>query len=104
MTAPQSPQGTTHTEPAPEDALIDRYIDFHPHRSGPGDARIAGYGYAVWILIDALDAAGQDVARVAREYELPQDAVRAAIGYYRRHRDAIDARTRANALDFGVYA
>lgn len=64
---------------------------------------MAGYGYSVWILIDALNEADQDLARVAREYELPQEAIEAAVAFYRQHHDAIDARMRANAADFGVY-
>jgi uncharacterized protein (DUF433 family) len=95
--------GPTQTLRASDDALISRYVEPHPHRHGPGDARIAEYGFSVWILIDALNAAGQDVNRVAREYHMPPDAVRAAIAFYEQHRDAIDARIRANAADFGVY-
>ena len=88
---------------ANDDALIDAYVDFPRQRSDPGDARLAGYGYPVWIVIDALAATDQDLPRVAREYELPEDAVKVAVAFYRRYRDAIDARARANAAAFGVY-
>ncbi|MGH2534094.1 MAG: hypothetical protein ACRDJW_17635 [Thermomicrobiales bacterium] len=40
---------------------------------------------------------------MAEEYDPPQEAVRAAVAFYYQHRDAIDARMRANAADFGVY-
>ncbi len=86
------------------DDLIDIYIDVSSRRPDPGDARLTGYGYPVWIMIDALDAAEHDLARVAREYELPEDAVRAAVVFSRRHREAIDARARANAAAFGAFA
>jgi uncharacterized protein (DUF433 family) len=87
-----------------DDALIDAYVRIDPRRPDPGEARLAAYGYPVWILIDALTAADQDAARVARDYEIPADAVRAAVAFYRRHRDAIDAQARANAAVFGANA
>lgn len=89
---------------ADDDALIDAYVEVDPRRPDPGEARLAGYGYPVWIVIDALAAADQDVIRVTRDYELPEDAVQAALAFYRRHREAIDAQARANAAVFGAYA
>lgn len=86
-----------HTGDADDDALIDAYVVVDRRRAGPGGARLATYGYPIWILIDALGAADQDLVRVAGDYEIPEEAVRAAIAFYRRHRDAIDARARANA-------
>lgn len=89
---------------AAADALIDAYVQADPRRPEPGEARLTAYGYPVWIVIDALAAVDQDVDRVARDYELPADAVRAAVAFYRRHREAIDAQARANAAVFGAYA
>ncbi len=86
-----------------DEILIDIYVDVSSQRLDPGDARLTGYGYPVWIMIDALAAADNDLARVSREYELPEDAVRAAVAYYGRNREAIDARARANAAAFGVF-
>jgi hypothetical protein len=39
-----------------------------------------------------------DVARVAADYALPCEAVKAAIAYYQRHKNLIDARIAANAV------
>ena len=97
-------QRLAHADEPGDDALIDAYVDLPPHRPDPGDARLAAYGYPVWIVIDALAAADHDLARVARDYELPEEAVRAAVAFYRRHREAIDARAGANAAAFGAYA
>lgn len=83
--------------------IIDRYIAPHPHRPGIDNAWLPSYGYPVWILVDALHAADFDVARVARAYRIPDEAVQAVGAYYRRHRDAIDARGKANAADFGAF-
>ena len=93
-----------HAGNADDDALIDAYVEIDLRRSDPGEARLATYGYPVWILIDALVAADQDLLRVARDYEIPEEALRAAIAFYRRHPDAIDARTRANADFFLAHA
>jgi uncharacterized protein (DUF433 family) len=41
---------------------------------------------------------GDDVAQVAADYALPSEAVEAAMAYYRRHKDLIDARIVANAV------
>lgn len=88
---------------ASDDALIQAYVTLPPHRPDPGDARLTAYGYPVWIVVDALVAADHDLARVARDYELPEDAVRAVVAFYRRHREAIDARSRANAAAYGAF-
>jgi hypothetical protein len=85
-----------------DDARIDRFIDGSSWRLDPGDARLARFGYSVWIVIDALTAAHGDVGQVARDYRIPEDAVHAAHAFYRRHRAAIDARARANAAAFGA--
>jgi uncharacterized protein (DUF433 family) len=82
--------------------LLARYIEILPNRPDPGDARLSGYGYPVWIVIDALAAVGYDLEQVAREYELPEDAVRAALLFYRRHQAAVDARARENAAVYGA--
>ena len=44
-----------------------------------------------------LEAVENDVARVADDYEVPREAVEAALAYYRRHREVIDARIAANS-------
>jgi len=82
------------------DDLINRYISLHPHRTSIANAWLPGYGYSVWILADALNDTGADVARVAREYEIPEEAVEAVALFYERYRKTIDARILANAIEF----
>ena len=84
-----------------EDRLIDAFIDDASWQMDPGDARLAVYGFPVWIVIDALIATGGDIGQVARDYEVPEDAVHAATAFHRRHRVAIDTRAQANAAVFG---
>lgn len=76
--------------------LIERWID--PAREYPGDpeARIAGSGVHVWALVGHLRGAGWDPALTAADYELPVEAAQAALAYYHRHREVIDARLAAN--------
>ncbi len=80
-----------------EQALIDRYITADTYGRGPADARLVEYGTPIWALIGYLDGAGGDEARVAADYDVPSDAVRAARAYYRRHKALIDARLLLNA-------
>lgn len=61
------------------------------------DAYIAGYNVPVWALIGYLQAAEGNVAQVAADYDLPEEAVAAAQNYYRQHRTQIDVRIAANA-------
>ena len=53
---------------------------------------------SVWSIIAHLHVVGDDVAQVAADYALPSEAVEAAMAYYRRHKDLIDARIVANAV------
>ena len=69
--------------------LIARYIAADP--LGRADrAPIAGSGVEVWALIAYLRAF--DIAQTAADYDLPGEAVEAALAYYERHRQVIDAR------------
>lgn len=79
-------------------ALIERYIHVDSDRRGPADARLTEYGTPVWALVGYyVGDAGHEVQRVAEDYDLPIDAVRAALAYYQEHRAAIDARLTLNA-------
>jgi uncharacterized protein (DUF433 family) len=81
-----------------EDALIEQYIEEDPYRPGPADAQLKEYGTAVWALISYLDRAlGGNVEQAAADYEVPLAAVEAALAYYRRHRELVDARIALNA-------
>ena len=80
-----------------ETMLIERYIEPNPNRPGLGEARLAHYGVSVWALVAYLEAVNGDIARVAEDYALPREAVEAALVYYRRHQNLIDARISASA-------
>jgi uncharacterized protein (DUF433 family) len=82
-----------------EDELIARYVELNPYHPGADDAWIVGYGVPVWAIIGAIHAAETAeaiVEQTAEEYQLPVSAVRAALVYYQRHVDVINARIVAN--------
>ncbi len=82
-----------------EQQLIERYIDLDTDRypGGRADARLREYGVPVWALIGHLRVVDEDVDRVAEDYELPREAVEAALAYYRRNQPYIDARLLLNS-------
>ena len=72
--------------------LIDRYIEPRPALPRTNGARLRDYGVSVWALVAYSQAAGGDADRVAADYELPREAVEAALAYYRQHEASVDAR------------
>jgi uncharacterized protein (DUF433 family) len=83
-----------------DDALIAQYVEEDPRRPGPADARLADSGVPIWALIGYLRAAtAGDLIQTAADYQVPVDAVRAAVAYYNRqdHRPLIDALIALNA-------
>lgn len=76
--------------------LIAQYIEEDSH-SSPGSARLRESGVEVWALVAQLPAVDGDVKRLADAYGIPRKAVEAALAYYRRHKELIDARIALNA-------
>jgi uncharacterized protein (DUF433 family) len=88
-----------------EPAEPDVTIALDPHRPGIQRARLVEYGVPVWALIGYMGREGIDdeaeVERTAHDYNLPIEAVRAAIAFYREHRCAID--TLLDTLSMATY-
>ncbi len=80
--------------------LIDRWIEPGPSSLGPQDARLVGYGLSVWSLIAYLRVVHGEVRRAAEDYDIPEDAILAALAYYDEHRYLIDARIALNDAAF----
>ena len=78
--------------------LIAKWIRPHPWRRGAADARLVAPQISVWALIGYLHMVGGDVGRVAEDYQIPLEAVEAALAYYDQHAAEIRARLTANAL------
>ncbi len=77
--------------------LIERYVEPDSPRWGAAGSRLHESGVEVWVLVAQLPALDGDVGRLAAAYGPPRVAVEAALAYYRRHKDVIDARIALNA-------
>jgi uncharacterized protein (DUF433 family) len=81
---------------ADSDALIEKWLAPDPYRGGAAEVRLRKYGVHVWALIGHLQGVDGDLAQVAKDYDVPLEAVRAAVAYYGRHSAVIDDRLAAN--------
>lgn len=81
-----------HATSQDDETLIARYIKPYPDRPGRAYAYFPDYGYSVARIIRDVKAADGDIATTARHWEMPEDAIRAALAFYHRHHDYIDAR------------
>jgi uncharacterized protein (DUF433 family) len=79
------------------DELIKRYIEPNPWKPQAEEAWLIESAIPVWSLIGDWKANGRNAARVAQDFEISEEEVRAALAYYRRHKCAIDTRLAANA-------
>jgi hypothetical protein len=99
-------ESVTHSTPRAShekdaDALVAAYIEPHPAKPGIVNYRLkenAG-GCPVWAIIGDLAPGILTPAQVAREYDISREALDAALVFYARHRDIIDARIIANRID-----
>jgi len=80
------------------EALIARYLEPNPGRPGPADWRLRQAGVSVWAVVGQWLAANRDTDEVASAYSIPRQAVEAALAYYQKHPEIIEARLAANAL------
>lgn len=94
---------TASLEPASdEDALIARWIIPDPHKGGRPEARVRDYFMHVWALAgyfrdNAIPGGVTDSGvTAAAAYQLPLEAVQAALAFYRRNRSGINARMDQN--------
>lgn len=79
-----------------EEDLIGRYLEPNPNQPWLAEAWLTGYHVRVWALVGALPSVDGDLARLARAYDVPVEAVQAAMAFYRRHKCLIDARLAEN--------
>jgi hypothetical protein len=77
-------------------AAIDQYVEQSPHELGRENARLKQHNVSVVAIVTSLLHHGGDLYGVAEEYELPVEAVRAAIWYYGNNKQVIDARLLLN--------
>jgi uncharacterized protein (DUF433 family) len=78
--------------------LVERYVEANPHKPGAAEARLREYGVSVWALVEYWYGVDFDKATVARDFDIPAEAVDAALAYYKAHKALIDARLTLNAV------
>ncbi len=66
----------------------------------PPTARLKVHRVPVWVLLGYWQGSAHDAGAVAEAYEVPVEAIAAALAYYRRHWALIDARIALNAAAF----
>lgn len=79
------------------DELIAKYLEEDPDRGGPMEMRVKEHYIHVWALIGYLHSVDWDIRETAKDYELPEEAVKAVIEFYKRHTAVIEARIDANS-------
>lgn len=87
---------------------LGRMIEPDVHRPGVARARLRDAQIPVWAVMGHVGAVAKTTAltslpdqlitRVAVEFDITPEAVRAALVYYQAHRGAIDALLEANAM------
>jgi hypothetical protein len=81
--------------------LIAKYIEPHPAKPGFVNYSLKENegGYPVWAIIGDLAPGILSEADIMREIRISREALDAALAFYARHEDVIDARIIANRLD-----
>lgn len=92
---------TKNTDTMTDDTLIARFIVPHPTKAGADQVVVVGHGVSVWALVGYIRGTNASVRQVAADYDLPIEAVEAAMAYYRRHKTLIDSRL---AIDDAAFA
>ncbi len=79
--------------------LIERCVDLDTDRypSGRADARLREFGVPICAPIGPLGALDGNVDQMASDYELPSEAVEAALVYNRCNKEYMDARLLLNS-------
>ncbi len=72
-------------------ALIARNIAPDPHHPGIAHYQLRESAISVWALVAYYETVGHDLNRVADDYDVPIEQVRAALAFYTEHADVIDA-------------
>lgn len=76
-------------------ALIGQYIE--PDAVAPERAYLRDSGGHVWALIEHLQKVDPDPRKLAEEFDVPYEAVKAALAYYQLHKARIDAKILLNS-------
>lgn len=81
-----------------DEELIKQYIAPDRYVPGPVEVRVKDYHKHVWALAGDLRACSFDVESVAKDHRIPVEYVEAALAYYRRYPEIIEARLAENEV------
>jgi uncharacterized protein (DUF433 family) len=79
-----------------DDELIAKYVEPNPDGRGLDEARLKPSHVSVWAIVGYYEAYNGKIAEVAKGFDVPDEAVEAAMAYYRKHKCLIDNRIAAN--------
>jgi hypothetical protein len=74
-----------------EEELLEVHTAPDPGNGGRAYARVMPSGVPIWALIGALPGVGNEPRAVAQSYAITDEEMEAALAYYRRYREYIDA-------------
>lgn len=63
----------------------------------PAEARLRDSGVSVWAIVESLRLMEGARERVVADFDISLEALDAALAYYERHKDVIDAKITLNA-------
>jgi len=78
------------------DALIAQYIEEHPRKVGKDEVWLKEHHISVWAIVGTWKGRRGDANAVAYEYDIPIEAVEAALAYYTQNTAVIDNRRAQN--------
>jgi uncharacterized protein (DUF433 family) len=79
-----------------EEALIQRHVARDGYGRGGANSVLADSGVPIWALVGHLPTVDFDLERLTQDYNLTEDAVQAAMAFYRRNTCVLDARASHN--------
>jgi uncharacterized protein (DUF433 family) len=94
-----SPSSRVGVAAREEQELIERHVGPDWYGRSGAEARLKDSGVSIWALVGYLPAVDFDPQRLAEDYNLSEEAVRAAMAFYRRNNCLLDARVAMNSAD-----
>jgi len=83
-----------------EELAITRWIEPNPPKPGPAEMWVLPGCVSERVVMRQLQVEDWDIAGVAEFFELPVEAIEAAIAYYHQNRATIDERIARNRAFF----
>ena len=79
-----------------------QWLEPKPYKKFTKQLGIKGRNMIVWNLVSGIVVRGEAADDVAKDYDLPLEAVREALDYYHANKEWIDAEVDETARKFGL--